>query len=188
MASFWQKTLFYLGLVDEGQAETEAAVAPVEQEATQGQGEVRQVEPRQPGRSRSLPGRRVEPPLSIRRRISADPGLAEAGVYVGEGTNGESAAGSMGEPEIIEARAFSDAQRLADHIRNRTPVVFDLRSTEPEMVRRLVDFASGLTYALDGTLRRVAKGVILVAPHRVTLSRDERQRLAELGLYQVADG
>ena len=73
MASFWQKTLFYLGLVDEGQPENEVAVAPVEPEPQGTQAEVRRVEPRQPGRSRSLPGRRVEPPLSSRRRISGSP-------------------------------------------------------------------------------------------------------------------
>ncbi len=55
------------------------------------------------------------------------------------------------------------------------------------MVRRLVDFASGLTYSLDGTMRKVGQGVILVSPPRVTVSRDERRRLADMGLYQIAD-
>ncbi len=91
------------------------------------------------------------------------------------------------ESEVLVARAFSDAQRLADFIRARTPVVLDLRGTEPEMVRRLVDFSSGLTYALDGSMRKVAQGVILVSPPRVTLSGEERRRLAELGLFEVPD-
>jgi cell division inhibitor SepF len=197
MASLWQKTLFYLGLVDEDESE-----APVEAPNTQSG--VRTVDP--PGtRTRStsmappppndalrsqggVAGRRVEPPSQQRRRVSSNPVHAEAGVLV---------QGSMaGDPlpptthpaarcEIIEARTFTDAQALADHIRNGRPVVLDLRSTEPAMVRRLVDFATGLTYALEGRMAKTSQGVILVTPQGKTLQADEQQRLSELGLYQV---
>jgi FtsZ-interacting cell division protein YlmF len=130
----------------------------------------------------------VEPPSSSRRRISADPTLAEAGVYVTDTGDQETIRSVVpGEAEIVVARTFGDAQLVADNIRNRTSVVLDLRQTEPEMVRRLVDFASGLTYALDGTMRKVGQGVILVSPPKVTLSRDERRRLADLGLYDLDD-
>jgi cell division inhibitor SepF len=87
--------------------------------------------------------------------------------------------------EIIEASTFTDAQALADHIRDGRPVVLDLRSTEPAMVRRLVDFATGLTYALDGRMAKTAQGVILVTPRGLTLEPAEQQRLAGLGLYRV---
>ena len=90
------------------------------------------------------------------------------------------------ESAIIEARTLSDAQTLADHIRAGRPVVLDLRETETAMVRRLVDFASGLTYALDGRMVKVAKGVILVTPAGRSVSVDERRRLAALGLYDAA--
>ena len=60
------------------------------------------------------------------------------------------------ESAIIEARTLSDAQTLADYIRDGRPVVLDLRETETAMVRRLVDFSSGLTYALDGRMVKVA--------------------------------
>jgi len=91
------------------------------------------------------------------------------------------------ESEIITARSYSDAQQLADHIRARIPVVLDLRKVEPAMVRRLVDFASGLTYALGGSMRKIGQGVILVTPANVNLSRDERRRLSELGYYQAPE-
>ena len=189
MASMWQRTLYYLGLVDEGQGENDDA------EAAQGaraptQAEVRTVEPeervvRPSGR---VPGRRVEPPTTSRRRMSPDAAHAEAGVYVA-GTDGSSVSttGRFGEADVILARAFSDAQLLADALKIGRPVVMDLRATEPEMVRRLVDFSSGLTYALDGTMRKVGQGVILVAPTGVELSQDELRRLADLGLYDVGD-
>ena len=87
--------------------------------------------------------------------------------------------------EIIEARTFSDAQMLADHVREGRPVVLDLRSTEPAMVRRLVDFSTGLTYALDGRMAKIAQGVILVTSRGATLGLEEQRRLAELGLYSA---
>lgn len=89
------------------------------------------------------------------------------------------------ESQIIVARNFSDAQALADAIRSGRAVVLDLRSTEPEMVRRIVDFASGLTYALDGKMSKTAQGVILVTPTGVVLGVSEQERLARLGLFGV---
>ncbi len=189
MATFWQKTLYYLGLVDEEQGEPDAVVMD-ESVPQPTQAQVRTVGPATPGNSRvTVPGRRVEPPTRTRRRMSDDGNLAEAGVYV---TDADTPVRRVdldqpGEAEVIEARAFSDAQRVADLLRNRLPVVLDLRSTEPEMVRRLVDFASGLTYALDGSMRKIAQGVILVSPPRVSIGRDEKRRLADLGLYSVGD-
>ncbi len=192
MASLWQKTLFYLGLVDEHQTDD---VAPVT--ADPGPPPIAPVETRvvQPARTGATPvrGRRVEPPAVSRRRMAADPTLAEAGVYLPEREDRHDTAtvrttsATAPESEVIVAKAFTDAQRLADYIRARTPVVLDLRTTEPEMVRRLVDFASGLTYALDGSMRKVAQGVILVSPPRVSLSTEERRRLSDLGLYEAPD-
>ena len=190
MASLWQKTLFYLGLVDEEQAENRDAAAaepgavPVAPQPT----EPRTVERVPPARV-TVPGRRVEPPSGSRRRISADPERAEAGVYIpGADDDGtRSTSPSTAESQVIVARAISDAQLLADFVQSRTPVVLDLRTTEPEMVRRLVDFASGLTYALGGSMRKVAQGVILVSPPRVTLSLEGGRRLSELGLYDSVD-
>ncbi len=191
MASLWQKTLFYLGLVDDEQIETaEGAVAQSEPPS-----QVKTVDaPQSPRPSKqvaapqritrttgAVAGRRIEPPVSSRRRVSADPQLAEAGVYV----HGSEPAGT-GESEVIPARSFSDAQQLADHIRNGRPVVLDLRSTEPAMVRRLVDFSTGLTYALDGRMAKIGQGVILVTPAHAVIGLEEQQRLADMGLYQLS--
>ncbi len=190
MASMWQRTLYYLGLVDEGNAGDNAATEANQAAQAPSQAEVRTVEPETrvigaPGR---VPGRRVEPPATSLRRMSPDRAHAEAGVYMA-GSDGRSVGttGRFGEADVILARAFSDAQLLADALKIGRPVVMDLRGTEPEMVRRLVDFSSGLTYALDGTMRKVGQGVILVAPSGVDLSRDELRRLADLGLYDAAD-
>jgi cell division inhibitor SepF len=197
MASIWQKTLFYLGLVDDdaGAAPSDATAPPAP--AAPQQAQVRTVESappqtfqpqRAPG---AVAGRRVEPPAGVRRRISSEPQHAEAGVIVrpGGGTGGavSSLSGGRGdESEIIVARTFSDAQRLADHMKANRPVVLDLRNAEAAMVRRLVDFASGLTYGLGGKMVKTAQGVILVTPSGVTIGIEERRRLASLDLYAPA--
>lgn len=200
MASLWQKTMFYLGLVDDEEIEAAEAAADDPQQA------VRTVEPPPPtersqptrvGRtSGAVAGRRVEPPAPMRRRVSENAEHAEAGVLVTPGASRTGAAGTpprsglSAAPEqeaaIIEARTLADAQTLADHIRAGQPVVLDLRETETAMVRRLVDFSSGLTYALDGRMVKVATGVILVTPHGSSVGVDERRRLAALGLYDAA--
>jgi cell division inhibitor SepF len=91
------------------------------------------------------------------------------------------------ESEVIVARSYSDAQAVADHLRSSLPVVLDLRKVEPAMVRRLVDFSSGLTYALGGSMRKIGQGVVLVTPPNVNISRDERRRLRELGYHEAPE-
>ncbi len=184
MASFWQKTLFYLGLVDEDGPESEPGGADVGEVRTVDSAETTAptaVTARPPG---SVVGRRIDPPDRQRRRVSSDPAHAEAGLYVQPGGTGTfDTAGVEPESRVIVARNFSDAQTLADSIRMGKAVVLDLRSTEPEMVRRLVDFTSGLTYALDGKMAKIARGVILVTPVGASISVEEQERLAALGLY-----
>ena len=209
MASLWQKTLFYLGLVDddEGQA-GEAPQAPdsgvrtVEPPGSRTTMRQSQAEPPAPSSRRAsgggpeiistrppsaVAGRRVEPPATQRRRVSSNAEHAEAGVLVHSDGAEDLRPGpaQATETEIIEARTFTDAQVLADHIRDGFPVVLDLRGTEPAMVRRLVDFATGLTYALDGRMAKIAQGVILVTPVGRVLGVEEQERLVDMGLYRV---
>ena len=200
MATLWNKTLFYLGLVDEDEQGAEFAdagpgeVRPIDAPPTMADpiGGSTTVSPqgsatanvRPPG---AIAGRRVEPPSSQRRQTSPDRSHAEAGLYVypnaGDATSEMPARRMEPESQIIVARNFSDAQALADAIRAGRAVVLDLRSTEPEMVRRIVDFASGLTYALDGKMSKTTQGVILVTPSGVVLGVAEQERLGRLGLF-----
>lgn len=186
MATFWQKSLFYLGLVDDDDTPDggqPATGAPAGNDVAE---PPRVVNTRPPG---SVAGRRIEPPQSDHRETSWD--HTEAGVYVQRSATGERPVGvparsfaDSGTTEVIVARNFSDAQMLADGIRSGRALVLDLRTTEPEMVRRLVDFTSGLTYALDGKMAKISQGVILVSPAGVSVSSDELDRLATLGLYR----
>lgn len=151
------------------------------------------VTPREPEVIRSthsgVQGRRVEPPTTARRRPMADRALTDAGVVVqpSERPAVRTISSSDLESQVIVARSYNDAQVLADHIRASVPVVLDLRKVEPAMVRRLVDFSSGLTYALGGSMRKIGQGVVLVTPANVNISRDERRRLTDLGYYQSGE-
>ena len=190
MASLWQKTMFYLGLVDDEEIEAAEAGASEPQQVVRTVETPAEPTPGQPTRvgraSSSVAGRRIEPPAPMRRRVSENAEHAEAGVLVTPPSRtSRSASSDEQESAIIEARTLSDAQTLADYIRDGRSVVLDLRETETAMVRRLVDFSSGLTYALDGRMVKVATGVILVSPAGTTVSVDERRRLADLGLYDT---
>jgi FtsZ-interacting cell division protein YlmF len=199
MSSLWNKTLFYLGLVDEGDEAAGTVESPVGdvKPVTLNSGTAppppQSILPDAPRTSSvakpgsGVAGRRVEPPTSTRQRVSDDRIQAEAGVYIHPGaTAGVPAGGATrrSEPEshIIVAHNFSDAQTLADSVRGGRSVVLDLRNTEPEMVRRIVDFASGLTYALGGKMAKTAQGVIVVTPSGVSLGVAEHERLEKLGL------
>lgn len=169
MSSIWNKAMYFLGLDEESRELDERQPATVQAAET--------TVATEPAR-----GRRVEPPAGSRWR----PANVEARVEsVTLAPSVRAVPGQEAQAEIVVAHDFADAQLLADHLRVRRPVVLDLRDTEPETVRRLVDFASGITYALDGTMQKVAQGVILVAPARTALDDDEIRRLADLGLYQL---
>ncbi len=196
MASLWQKTMFYLGLVDDEEIEAAEAAAEDTHQAvrtvdTPAPNPAEQPAARTPRGAPSVAGRRVEPPAPVRRRVSDNAEHAEAGVLVTSGRSSSAGRGfdrdtSAAEAAVIEARTLSDAQTLADHIREGRAVVLDLRETETAMVRRLVDFSSGLTYALDGRMVKIATGVILVTPQGETIGVEERRRLASLGLYDTS--
>ncbi len=199
MASLWQRTLFYLGLVDEEEGGYEgSADESVQMRSGSVYGTGQPTSPSlDSGPRRQYPAtespyggaRRVEPPMAARRRTVPDGALADAGVIVtpAETSAVRTVTENDLETEVITARSYSDAQKLADHLRASVPVILDLRKVEPAMVRRLVDFASGLTYALGGTMRKVAQGVILVTPANVNITRDERRRLESLGYYDSGE-
>jgi cell division inhibitor SepF len=69
-----------------------------------------------------------------------------------------------GEPFTLRPRRFDQAQELADKFKDGLPVIMNLEGTDREVSRRLIDFASGLCYALSGTMEKVATGVYLLKP------------------------
>jgi cell division inhibitor SepF len=82
---------------------------------------------------------------------------------------------------LVVPRSFNDAQQIADKFKDTIPVILNLQTTDQELSKRLIDFASGLTYALNGGMQRVADKVFLLTPRNVEVSAEERARLLERG-------
>jgi cell division inhibitor SepF len=82
---------------------------------------------------------------------------------------------------LVVPRAFNDAKQIADRFKSQVPVILNLQGADTELSKRLIDFASGLTYALDGSMQRVADKVFLLTPRDVELSAEERARALERG-------
>jgi cell division inhibitor SepF len=87
---------------------------------------------------------------------------------------------------LILPRSFNDAQQLADRFKDGGPVILNLQSADSELSKRLIDFASGLTYALDGGMQRIADKVFLLTPRDVELSAEDRARMLERGFFNQA--
>jgi len=82
---------------------------------------------------------------------------------------------------LVVPRSFNDAQQIADRFKSQIPVILNLQNADTDLSKRLIDFASGLTYALDGSMQRVADKVFLLTPRNVELSAEERARALERG-------
>jgi len=82
---------------------------------------------------------------------------------------------------LVVPRSFNDAQQIADKFKESIPVILNLQGSDQELSKRLIDFASGLTYALDGGMQRVADKVFLLTPRNVEVSAEERARMLERG-------
>ena len=87
---------------------------------------------------------------------------------------------------LIVPRSFNDAQQIADKFKESMPVILNLQGADQELSKRLIDFTSGLSYALDGGKQRVADKVFLLTPRNVEVSAEERARLIERGFFNQA--
>ena len=84
---------------------------------------------------------------------------------------------------VLEPSSFNDAQNLADRFKRQQPVILNLQNVDADLSRRMVDFCSGLTYALDGNIQSVANRVFLLTPRDVEVSAEERKRIAERAFF-----
>jgi cell division inhibitor SepF len=82
-----------------------------------------------------------------------------------------------------EPKRFNEAREVADRFKDGTAVIMNLQSTEDTIARRLVDFASGLVYGLDGKIEMIANRVYLLSPADVEVSAEDRERIAGGAFY-----
>jgi cell division inhibitor SepF len=157
MAGMWRKTLVYLGLVEDEDYEE------------YGYDDIDLDEPRQ---SRSSPRSRHEPNGRQSR---------EAVVHAMPSTSPQARF------HLVMPSSFNDAQEVGDKFREGYSVLMNLQGVDPELARRLVDFASGLAYGLAGSMQPVAEKVFLITPAGVQVSAEERRRfLEERGFFNQA--
>ena len=84
---------------------------------------------------------------------------------------------------FVAPKSFNDVQDVADKFKDSIPVILNLQGTDTDLSKRLIDFSSGLTYALDGGMQRIADKVFLLTPRNVEVSAEERARLVEKGFF-----
>jgi cell division inhibitor SepF len=87
------------------------------------------------------------------------------------------------EVHLVVPKNFNDAQQVADKFKIDVPVIINLQSSETELAKRLIDFCSGLTYALEGGMQRVGDKIFLLTPRNVEVSAEEKARLIERGFF-----
>lgn len=95
----------------------------------------------------------------------------------------EPARPSRVEVHLVVPKNFNDAQQIADKFKVDIPVIINLQSSDTDLAKRLIDFCSGLTYALDGGMQRVGEKIFLLTPRNVEVSAEERARLIEKGFF-----
>jgi cell division inhibitor SepF len=170
-ADVWNRTLVYFGIAEEDDWDEEGYVTDEQlQRAYAERPNVRRLAPRR--RERDFDDWTDPEPESndstavmrpARARVAAVPGPASVRVH------------------LVVPRSFNDAQQIADKFKDSIPVILNLQSSDQDLSKRLIDFASGLTYALDGGMQRVADKVFLLTPRNVEVSAEERARLLERG-------
>jgi cell division inhibitor SepF len=157
MAGVWKKSMIYLGLMEEDEE--------LEEMAQQEDG-------------------KVDEPTGMVRTFRRDE-QRENNHPAGRGGNVRSL-GTAGPPRqvhVVEPRIYDDAQEFADRLKSGVPVIINLRLTEPKHAPKILHFASGLVYGLNGRMQKVADAVYLITPFNVEISADEKRRLAEHGFF-----
>lgn len=154
MPGVWKKTMSYLGLVEEDEFD--------------------QID--DGGEAQPAPVRRIQRPQAVREAADAEP----EGVVR---TIASPRAAQAGGIHKSEPRRFNEAREVADRFKDGTAVIMNLQSTDDAIARRLVDFASGLVYGLDGKIEMVANRVYLLTPANVEVSAEDREKIAGGAFY-----
>ena len=170
----WHKALVYFGLAEDhdyGPEYEEEFIPDSDEDVDSG---------RESGQVRRLPtSRRArrdeiddifaddEPITASRTRVLRPVGNGDSDVQV----------------HLVIPRNFNDAQQVADQFKRKVPVILNLQTTDHELSKRMIDFSSGLTYALDGGMQRIAEKIFLLTPRNVEVSAEEKARLLDKGFF-----
>jgi cell division inhibitor SepF len=180
LGDVWSRALVYFGIVEEDDYwDEEAYTAEEELERTydRDRQNVRRLNPRSSRRREEFEDW-SEP--------DAEPGAQTAVARSSGNRRLEAVSAASVKVHLVVPRSFNDAQSIADKFKDSTPVIVNLQSADPELSKRLIDFSSGLTYALSGSMQRVADKVFLLTPRNVEVSAEERARMIDRGFFNQA--
>jgi cell division inhibitor SepF len=184
----WHRTLVYFGLAEEADEYDDYGTEPVPERAEAALEDRYRERPN----VRRLSGRRrrdeFDDIFSEEDAGSPPPRQTVALRSVAGGRASGARAATAGDfgVHLVIPKSFNDAQQVADKFRDGIPVILNLQGIDTPLVMRLIDFASGLTYALDGGMQRIADKVFMLTPRNVELSAEERARLIEKGFFNQA--
>ena len=164
MAGAFKKSLVWLGLVEPEDDEELADVAEAAGRPPADRTPIRRVRD-DDGYGRRREGRLEEPAEAVIHPIPS---------------------AATGKVHLIEPSGFNDAEEIGEKFKADIPVIVNLQGMEAETAKRLIDFAAGLTFGLDGRIQRVADKVFLLTPRNVEVSAEERRRLQERGFFNQA--
>ena len=183
----WHRALVYFGLAEDHDEYTEDEY--YDEPATSGAGEEIFEQPARESRRSRSNVRRLESRRQRRDEIddifADDEPVSSTRVLrpVETAGNGGNGGGADVQVHLVSPSSFNDAQEVADRFKQGVPVILNLQTTEAELSKRLIDFASGLTYALDGGMQKIADKTFLLTPRNVEVSAEERARLIEKGFF-----
>jgi cell division inhibitor SepF len=175
-ADLWNRTLVYFGIAEEDEWDDDYAAAEELERSYQERPNVRRLATRRQRENDDWTdsggggAERTDVLRPTRLRRIDSPPAPGPGPGAGPAT-----------VHLVIPRSFNDAQQIADKFKEQIPVILNLQSSDAELSKRLIDFASGLTYALDGGMQRVADKVFLLTPRNVEVSAEERARWLERG-------
>lgn len=171
----WHRALVYFGLAEDEAYEDD--LEPYEEPETELQGSYSE----RPN-VRRLSARRRRDEIDDIFADDAEAGRRATSLRPVSGRGNGRGAGEV-RVHFVAPKNFNDAQDVADKFKATIPVILNLQGTDTDLAKRLIDFSSGLTYALDGGMQRIADKVFLLTPHNVEVSAEERARLVEKGFF-----
>ena len=94
-----------------------------------------------------------------------------------------SAVAELSRITTLHPRTYNEARTVGENFRDGVPVIMNLSEMDDADAKRLVDFAAGLTFGLHGRIERVTAKVFLLSPHNVTVTAQDKARMAESGFF-----
>ena len=172
LSDTWHRALVYFGLAEERDAyDDDYEPEPEPEERPRERAPVRRLPSVREGRRRRDDFDDIfaddEPIAASRTRVLRPVGNGDSDVQV----------------HLVIPRNFNDAQQVADQFKRKVPVILNLQTTDHELSKRMIDFSSGLTYALDGGMQRIAEKIFLLTPRNVEVSAEEKARLLDKGFF-----